>query len=380
MHGYCTIWLCILLPLHSLAQLSVDTSYNEESLVREVFFQANASLSHISFKGSYRALGLFEVNNEDFPLKKGIILSSGDAKSARGPNQNPATSSVHRTAGDSYLDKLSGGTTYDASVLEFSFVPEQNTIAFEYIFASEEYPEFVGKGFHDVFAFVLTDLGSHRSYNLALVPETQLPVHVDHINSKRHNEWYIANAYRKSGQWYDLLEYDGLTQVLTAQASVVPGRKYRIRLAIADVHDPMLDSSVLLKEKSFRSFNTPSTEIVTNSESTLVTPHTILFDWDSSELSSDAEEKLRQFADDVLLNAAKAIWVVGHTDSWGSDTYNEQLARRRVQTVVNYLARLGLKGKVRLYRRSKGENEPVANNANAFGRSQNRRVVVSAEF
>lgn len=375
-----TIGLLIFSSLSCIAQVSVDTSYTGESLVREVFIGEQTMLRTIRYRGSYQSLGLFESEDTEFPLAKGIILSTGKAKDAVGPNRSPAQSTTFFNEGDEHLSKLSGRETRDAAVLEFTFLPTHNTIAFEYIFASEEYPEYVNKGFNDVFAFILTDLTTGEEQNLAVVPGTQLPVHIDNINARKNAEWYISNIHRNTSPHYHLLEYDGMTQVLTAQTSVIPDRYYRIKLAIADVDDAMLDSSVILKEKSFRSFDQVlMSEVKTKDKASIIQPRMILFDWDSWELSEQAQAQLRKFAEQILTHSPKAIHVVGHTDALGTNDYNEKLAKKRVQAVVDFLATLGLKGKVSLYRQSKGENEPIASNAEESGRSQNRRVEVRAE-
>ncbi|WPP48557.1 OmpA family protein [Catalinimonas niigatensis] len=372
-----TIGFLFLSSLSCLAQISVDTSYTEESLVREVFVGEKTKLNAIHYQGSYQSIGLFETEHLEFPLAKGIILSTGKAKHAIGPNRTPNRSTAFYKDGDDQLDKLSGRTTHDAAVLEFTFAPAHNTLAFEYIFASEEYPEYVGKGFNDVFAFILTDLTTREEQNLAVVPGTSLTVHIDNINALKNAAWFIANANRRDSPWHDLLEYDGMTRLLTARARVVPGRYYRIKLAIADVDDGMLDSSVILKEKSFRSFDQP---VLAKDTASIVQPSIVFFDWDSSELTEEAQAQLHTFAEQVLRYTPRGIRVIGHTDALGADDYNEQLARKRVQAVVDYLATLGLQGKVSLYRQSKGENEPVASNAEESGRAQNRRVEVNVEY
>lgn len=380
MHRCCIIGLSVFSTLTCLAQVRVDTSYMEESLVREVFVGEQAEVKTIRFHGSYQSLGLFETEDPAFPLAKGIILSTGKAKSAIGPNRSPNQSHSFLVEGDEDLSKLSGRKTQDAAVLEFTFLPKHNMIAFEYIFASEEYPEYVNKGFNDVFAFILTDLTTRKEQNLAVVPGTSLAVHIDNINDRKNTEWYIANMHRNSSPHYHLLEYDGMTQVLTAQARVVPGRYYRIKLAIADVDDAMLDSSVILKEKSFRSFeDLPSAEANEEDHVTGIQACLVQFNWDSWELSEEALAQLHEFAKQVLQHSPKAIRVTGHTDASGSDEYNQELARKRVQAVVDELAALGLRGKVSLYRQNKGEKEPVASNADEKGRSQNRRVEIWAE-
>ncbi|MEM6842398.1 MAG: choice-of-anchor L domain-containing protein [Bacteroidota bacterium] len=176
-------------PGYLSAQTQVDTSFAEDVLIREYFLQPALKVNAISYRGTYQALGLFNSETSGFPIPQGVILSTGKAISAIGPNRTPDRSSVFYLDGDSTLSKLSRGhETHDAAVLEFTFFPTHNTIAFDYLFASEEYPEYVNKGFNDVFAFILTDLRTKKSRNLAKVPGTQLSVHIDHINAETNTE------------------------------------------------------------------------------------------------------------------------------------------------------------------------------------------------
>ncbi|WKN43896.1 OmpA family protein [Tunicatimonas pelagia] len=366
MAAWKVIGLISCFPGWLLAQVQVDTSFTEDVLVKEYLLQSQLKVNDISYRGTYQALGLFSSESLNLPISRGIILSTGKATNAIGPNQSQGRSTFFHRDGDEKLSKLSGGhNTHDAAVLEFTFFPTHNTIAFDYLFASEEYPEYVNKGFNDVFAFVLTDLHTKKSQNLAVVPGTQLPVHIDHINATTNPEWFIAND-RRQKTYYSALEYDGLTKMLSAQATVVPGRPYRIKLAISDVYDGKLDSGVILRKKSFRSFHTPPQ----------ISPVTVYFPLNSSQLSATAQNGLRQFAQQIITSPPEAIQVVGHTDALGTDGFNQQLSEQRVQSVVDFLASLGLKGKVKLYRQSQGEHQPVVSNDNEVGRAQNRRVEV----
>ncbi|HEU0223369.1 MAG TPA: OmpA family protein, partial [Paracoccaceae bacterium] len=67
--------------------------------------------------------------------------------------------------------------------------------------------------------------------------------------------------------------------------------------------------------------------------------------------------------------------VIGHTDSTGSDAYNQQLSERRAQAVDNALARRGV-NPARIESAGYGETQPIASNATPAGRAQNRRVEV----
>ena len=130
-------------------------------------------------------------------------------------------------------------------VLEFDFIPEQSELSFQYVFASEEYNEFVGS-FNDVFAFFLD------GENIALVPGTTTPVSVDNVNNFSNAEFYKDNDPSDLGTPTPFrVEYDGFTVVLTAQAVLEPGVPHHIKLALADAGDSALDSAVFLAASSF---------------------------------------------------------------------------------------------------------------------------------
>jgi len=99
------------------------------------------------------------------------------------------------------------------------------------------------------------------------------------------------------------------------------------------------------------------------------------FALNSAELTADDKKVL----DEVAANLAKLKFisgtVIGHTDSSGSDAYNQKLSERRAQSVATYLEGKGI-GAGRLAVSGKGESEPVADNATKEGRAQNRRVVL----
>ena len=89
--------------------------------------------------------------------------------------------------GHPLLNFLTTATTYDASVLEFDFVPLNDTVKCRFVFGSEEYSEWVGSTFNDVFGFFVTgprpDSGLYNNYNIALVPETDIPVSINNVNN-----------------------------------------------------------------------------------------------------------------------------------------------------------------------------------------------------
>jgi outer membrane protein OmpA-like peptidoglycan-associated protein len=102
----------------------------------------------------------------------------------------------------------------------------------------------------------------------------------------------------------------------------------------------------------------------------------ILFSFDSADLTSEARSNLRKLADSLQAEPLTNVMIVGHTDSDGSDSYNQQLSERRGRSAENFLVSSGVASS-RLSSRGRGEAEPIASNETADGRRQNRRVEVA---
>lgn len=110
----------------------------------------------------------------------------------------------------------------------------------------------------------------------------------------------------------------------------------------------------------------------------LVKLQNVHFAFDSAELTSEAKSILDAAVSSINANPSDNISVEGHTDSTGSDAYNSQLSQRRARAVADYLAAHGVSAS-RLHAVGKGESYPVASNDTSAGRSQNRRVEVTAK-
>jgi OOP family OmpA-OmpF porin len=99
------------------------------------------------------------------------------------------------------------------------------------------------------------------------------------------------------------------------------------------------------------------------------------FDFDKATLKPDGKAKLDDLASKLGALNLEVIIAVGHTDSVGSDAYNQKLSIRRAEAVKGYLVNKGVDAK-RVYTEGKGEKQPVATNKTAAGRAQNRRVEI----
>jgi outer membrane protein OmpA-like peptidoglycan-associated protein len=102
----------------------------------------------------------------------------------------------------------------------------------------------------------------------------------------------------------------------------------------------------------------------------------LMFDFDSDRIRPEAATNLRNLANSLEKYPGSDLLIVGHTDSTGSDSYNQQLSERRAQATANYLATSGV-ARTRLRTAGRGESEPIADNGTTTGQQQNRRVEVA---
>lgn len=269
---------CFYLPHATNAQLVIDTNLTPEKLVNEILTGGDVQVSNVQFsKGDAVQRGSFDAANANAGLPGGVLFATGDISLAIGPNDKADATYPDDYCmdggicgpGDPDIDRIlpNGTDSYDAAVLEFDFVPSGDFIDLEYVFASEEYPEYTCSAFTDLFGFFLSGPGingpySNDSKNIAKVPGQDTAVGINTINKgpgKNGNgecdgdcpcnpDLYVENP--QEGDLTDL-QYDGYTVPLTAGAAVECGKTYHIKLVIADAGDGKMDSGVLLKSGSF---------------------------------------------------------------------------------------------------------------------------------
>ena len=108
----------------------------------------------------------------------------------------------------------------------------------------------------------------------------------------------------------------------------------------------------------------------------LIMPGNITFATDSDAIAGSFYAPLNNLANSFRQYNQNSIEIVGHTDNTGSHSYNMSLSQRRAQSVASYLIAQGVDGS-RLSTRGAGPDQPIASNATADGRAQNRRVQVT---
>ena len=241
-----------------------QTTYTIEELVTDILIDSPcAQISNITFStgtnfGEENGIGYFSNPDGGFPFEDGLLLTSGDASEAAGPNTNAMGSGTTNWPGDPDLTTIVtqagvNTTTNNATIIQFDFVPLNDELSFDFIMASEEYD--MGNfecTFSDVFAFLLTD-SSGNTTNLAVVPGTTDPIlvtniHPDNGSCPAVNEQFFGEYIPDN---LPPISFDGRTTVFTAFSPVNIGETYTIKLAIADAGDSNFDSGVFLKAGSF---------------------------------------------------------------------------------------------------------------------------------
>lgn len=267
--NYCLIFLfsSVLFPAQ---YISVDTStYTPEQLVKDIFIGTQntscITVSNVSIKGGQNyvsnpiSYGYFEKGTLPFNIENGIILSTGSAIQATGPNTTLLSEGDYSWDGDQDLTDAFQALSprfVNATSLEFDFVANNTTgISFQYMLLSEEY-QFSGCNYFDSFAFLIKEAGASTYKNIALVPGTNEPVSSKTVRGGTdcpENEMYFDrfNYPPDSPRTDSPTNYDGQTKVLTAQTDIIPGKIYHIKLVIADDKTTSHDSAVFLKAGSF---------------------------------------------------------------------------------------------------------------------------------
>lgn len=254
----------------AFSQVSVQSSSGStaDQLVRSVLMGEGVSVNNVTFNNSAAVLnettggqlGTFSNDLTVFPglsFSEGLILATGNISVALGPNDETGSSeAVSNSLTSSELEELAGteyllgipiaNEVFNPAILEFDFMTTADMVSFNYVFASEEYPEFVDMGYNDVFGFFVTDLTTNQTHNVALVPGTAVPITIDNVNDHSYSQYY--HSVPDDSPW---MQYDAYVGPLAATFSVVPCRWYHIKLAISNVGDDTYDSAVFLQAQSF---------------------------------------------------------------------------------------------------------------------------------
>lgn len=239
-----------------------DTNYSASDLANLLVTNSCISPTNISYS-SGQSVAYFNRNNSAFPINQGVIIRNGIAQHSAGIYSGNNMSSQVNSNSDVDLENISNSsgqnsTITDAAYLEFDFIPISNNFNFRFLFASNEYGEFQC-GFSDVFAFLLTDLTTGITTNIAVIPGTNTPISVKDIRNNIYNSSCnsvnpnLFDVYNVNNPASSSVNMRGFTKILNASAPTIPNNPYRIKLVIGDYNDADYDSAVFISAGSFNS-------------------------------------------------------------------------------------------------------------------------------
>jgi gliding motility-associated-like protein len=228
----------------------------------ELLMGPGAEAFNIASSGNANQVGTFTCVNCGIGFPSGMIVATGNVTVAQGPN-NIGSATVgggNFGVSDPDLAMLTNLALNDAATVTFNFVAQSDSVSFNYVFASEEYPEFANSSFNDVFGFFLSGPGitgpySNNAINIALIPGTNQAVSINNVNAGNNDlgcvncQYYVINTSNNSPL---STQFDGYTvQLEAAYDQLICGETYQIKIAIADAGDTSYDSAVFFEANSF---------------------------------------------------------------------------------------------------------------------------------
>lgn len=283
----------LFLTCSMFAQIEVSggnqNPWTPQNLIQNVFLGDGVEVLDITYNGDDASVGYFQNGLADVGLERGIVMASGWAIGALGPNTsgNNSQGPVNSSATCPELAQLTTSGLNDVATYSITFTPVNDTLRFRYVFASEEYPEYACSGFNDVFGFFISgpnpNGGVYATENIALIPDpadptgftfTNNPVTINNVNDQGVNPGAGCNfdygTYYNDNTGSATLQYDGYLDVFTAQAVVIPCETYTIKLAVADAGDGAFDTAVFMEAKSFGTGKLEVTASAVSLDGTLV--------------------------------------------------------------------------------------------------------------
>lgn len=229
----------------------------------EEIFGDGVTVVSASYSGDKKSSGTYSDGDNTAPDltpgDTGVILSTGKAKdvtnSSGSANQDSdTTTNTKGINNDSDFNAAAGTNTYDAAILEVDFIPDDDLMTMQFVFASDEYPEFTNSIYQDFVGVWVNGV----QVDLVVGDGDTDP---GNLNDTTNENLFIDNT----GSQYNT-EMDGFTVTMTLTMPVVPGQVNSIKIGIADVSDSNYDSSLLIAGDSIQ------TDLVAQTDSATIYP------------------------------------------------------------------------------------------------------------
>ena len=263
----------------SQAQLTVASGMTPEQYIQNLV-GGGIVISNVTFSGNANQIGTFDGVNSNIGFNSGVVMAAGPISGLLGGPGNVDAGQPGSGLPDNDLLAVAQSvnptisSTSDAVILEFDFVPSSNVAAFNFVFASDEYLQWINSAFNDVFAFFVSGPGITGPYsspagfpggsaNVALVPGTNTPITISTIHPTLNAAFYVQNI----GSSHSM---NGFTVPIPVELSVQCGETYHFKYAIADCSDDYLNTAVFLEGGSFISDAVDVTVATVSGDSTIV--------------------------------------------------------------------------------------------------------------
>jgi len=267
---------------------SDQAPYLPENLIKNYFLGEGIQIQSIKYSGSDDATGFFQGAEYLIGIDRGIVLSTGKVSAIKQAHTVEASTV---TSTDLIQDEdlsaiVSNSIVRDISKYEISFIPTADLISFNYVFASEEYPDYVCSQFNDIFGFFISGPNPNGpafdNTNIAITPNSHNePVSINTVNGGvigqngselicETNGGNLNNAAYYNTNESDDIVFNGILSRFDASIEVIPCQTYTMKFAIADIRDELLDSAVFLEAKSFSSNDLSVQALTANSNGIMI--------------------------------------------------------------------------------------------------------------
>ncbi len=224
------------------SELSINESASAIQMA-EAIFGEGVSVEGASFSGDNRSSGIYSGGDTTspgvVPGDSGVILSTGRVRdftnSSGDANQDTNTSTnTFGVNNNPDFNAAAGARAFDAAFLDVDFIPDSNFMTMQFVFSSEEYPEFQNSVYQDFVGVWVNG----TQVDLVVGDGDSDP---GNVNSTNNENLYIDNADSDYNT-----EMDGFTVTMTLTMPVNAGQVNSIRIGIADVADSNFDSNLLI--------------------------------------------------------------------------------------------------------------------------------------
>ncbi len=233
-------------------ELTINTAASAMDMANAIF-GPGITVTGATFTGSTMSSGIYSGASSTIPgispSDTGVILSTGnvvDFTNSSGTTNtntvaNRSTDTTGSVDGDAQLNAVAGMATFDGAILQASFIPDGDFLTMQFVFSSEEYPEYINANVNDAFGVWIN--GTFVPVTITIAGN----VAIDEINSMENQNFYHDNTADQFNT-----EMDGFTYTLSLKAPVNIGQINTIKIGIADGGDAIYDSNLLIMGDSIQ--------------------------------------------------------------------------------------------------------------------------------